>query len=85
LRKEFKVINEDTRLVVVSQDIAERVKCGKLNWRELQKNSVQMRSSKLRQIPEIIEGIFYWNLGYDSFLGYMKGLLFHKNPGNYIV
>jgi CRISPR-associated endonuclease Cas3-HD len=85
VEKKFKVINEETRLVIVSKDIAERIKYGKLNWRELQKNSVQMRSSKLRQIPEITEGIFYWDLGYDSFLGYMKGLLFHKNPGNYMT
>jgi CRISPR/Cas system-associated endonuclease/helicase Cas3 len=47
VEKKFKVIEASTRLVVVDEEIASRVKHNKISWKELQKNSVQIWFSKL--------------------------------------
>ena len=74
---DFKVINSDTRLTIVDNPIAKRLRAGKVNWRELQKVSVQIAKYKLDElrIPQIVDGIFHWNLEYDDFLGYMAGIV----------
>lgn len=74
---DFKVIDSDTRLVIVDKDVAERVQYGKVNWRELQQVSVQIAKYKLDELrtPIIIDGIYRWNLDYDDFLGYMAGIV----------
>lgn len=74
---DFKVINSDTRLAVVDADVAERLHAGKVNWRELQKVSVQIAKYKLDElrIPHIVDEIYHWNLEYDHFLGYMAGIV----------
>ena len=73
----FKVINSDTRLTVVDADVAKRLRAGKVNWRELQKVSVQIAKYKLDElrIPRIVDEIYHWNLEYDHFLGYMAGIV----------
>ena len=73
----FKVINSDTRLTVVDADVAKRLRAGKVNWRELQKVSVQIAKYKLDElrIPSIVDEIYHWNLEYDHFLGYMAGIV----------
>ena len=83
----FNVIEADTRFVIVDPDIAARIKSGDINWRELQKNSVQIWGYKLHELrlPEILKGVFQWNLGYDDFLGYMAGILKMYDPKSYIV
>lgn len=77
----FKVINSDTRLTVVDADVAKRLRAGKVNWRELQKVSVQIAKYKLDElrIPRIVDEIYHWNLEYDHFLGYMAGIVKLKN------
>jgi CRISPR-associated endonuclease Cas3-HD len=87
VEKKFKVIENDTRLAVVSSDIAEKVKAGEINWQELQNKSVQIQKysiEKLR-IPAILEDIFLWNQDYDDFLGYMAGILSLNDPSKYIL
>ncbi|MFR1517694.1 MAG: DEAD/DEAH box helicase [Clostridia bacterium] len=73
----FKVINSDTRLAVVDTDIVKRLQAGKVNWRELQKVSIQIAKYKLDElkIPNIVDEIYHWNLEYDHFLGYMAGIV----------
>ena len=48
-------------------------------FRELQEGSVQLWMGKERdfKLPEIprLSGVYRWNLGYDPFLGVMKGIL----------
>ena len=80
VENKFKVINVDTRPVVISQDITIRLKRhDKVSWKEIQKNSVQVWKYKLDSlhIPEIGYGseLYAWNLNYDDFLGYMAGVL----------
>ena len=42
VEREFKVIDTDTRIVVVDPSVAERLQYGKVDWSELQKVSVQI-------------------------------------------
>jgi CRISPR-associated endonuclease Cas3-HD len=75
VKEKFKVIENDTRLAVVDSAIAERIKKGTINWRELLKNSVQIREDRLNDKQKILNDIYLWDSGYDDFLGYMKGML----------
>jgi len=87
VESKFKVIEADTCLAVVDFNIAEHIRNSKIDWRELQKNSIQIQNYNLQKfkIPEILTGIFQWNLEYNDFLGYMAGILFRNNPKNYIT
>ncbi|MDR3293352.1 MAG: CRISPR-associated endonuclease Cas3'' [Clostridiales bacterium] len=73
----FKVIDNNTRLAVVDEIIADKIRSGHINWRELQQNSVQIAHYKLSElrIPQIADGIYSWNLSYDKFIGYMSGVI----------
>ncbi|MDR1922606.1 MAG: CRISPR-associated protein [Candidatus Adiutrix sp.] len=73
----FKVIETNARIAVVEKALADEIRRGGLDWRELQNNSVQIAKYKLDEMraPEVLAGIFYWELGYDAFLGYMAGLV----------
>jgi len=73
----FKVIDSDTRLVVVDPTVAKRLQYGKVDWKELQKVSVQIAKYKLDELrtPMIMDNIYRWNLEYDGFLGYMAGIV----------
>jgi len=77
VEKGFQVIDSDTRIVVVDKEVASRLEHGKLNWQELQKNSVQIAYYKLTELetPEILPEIYKWNLEYNDFLGYMAGIV----------
>ena len=77
VQKHFNVIETNTRLAVVDPKMVEQVRSGKINWRELQRNSVQIEEYKLIEAnaPEIFPSIYNWNLGYDDFIGYMAGEL----------
>ena len=77
VERDFKVIDSDTRLVVVDSTVAERLQYGKVDWRELQKVSVQIARYKLNELrtPVVLENIYRWNLDYDDFLGYMAGII----------
>lgn len=76
-----KVINQDTRLVIVNKEIVDRIKNGeRLKSNEIMKHSVQIWADKLKEMPvDEIQGqkeIYFWKGEYDSeFLGYMKGNL----------
>jgi CRISPR-associated endonuclease Cas3-HD len=79
VEKDFKVINTDTRITVVDTDLADKIKRHqhKIDWRDLQKNSVQIWKYKLEKYrcEEVLPGIYQWALAYDDFLGYMAGVL----------
>lgn len=86
--KEYKVIDADTRIVVVDPCIANKLHCAELNWQDLQKVSVHIAKYKLDELktPVIVDNIYQWNLGYDNFLGYMAGIIQLKKfeGGGYI-
>lgn len=77
VEQDFKVIDTDTRLVVVDTTVAGRLQYGKIDWRELQRVSVQITKYKLDELktPMIMDNIYKWNLDYDDFLGYMAGIV----------
>ncbi len=83
VEKLFKVINTDTRTVVVKEDIVEKLKSHtKVSSHEIMLSSVQIWNYKIlrdnkygveeiRGFPEL----FRWTRDYDEFLGYMKGIV----------
>jgi CRISPR-associated endonuclease/helicase Cas3 len=84
VEQDFKVIDTDKRLVVVDKDIANRLRYGMVDWRELQQMSVRIAKHKLVELktPVIVDNIYNWSLEYDTFLGYMAGVV---NPDCYPV
>jgi hypothetical protein len=88
VERDFKVIDSDTRLVIVDSTVAKRVQYGKVDWRELQKVSVQIAKYKLDELrtPMIMDNLYRWNLDYDGFLGYMAGIVkLKKYSGKAII
>jgi hypothetical protein len=77
VEKEFKVIDTDTRIVVVDRDVMEKLRRAQLNWRDLQKVSVQIAKYKLDELGTclVMDNIYGWNLEYDNFIGYMAGII----------
>ena len=77
VEKEFCVIESDTITVIIYTPLAEQVKRGYGNWRDIQKYSVSIRRDRKNkwQIRQIAEDLYQWTLPYDPFLGYMAGVL----------
>ena len=93
VEKLFRVIDTETRTVVISKSLIERIeKCEPVDWRELQRHSVQLYATKveglrLREAPGL-RNVFFWDLAYDDFLGYMAGglpLLDAQWQGGFII
>ena len=78
--KYFNVIDSDTCIAVVDSDIADRIRKSIIDWKHLQRHSVQIRRYILKEVdaPMILPGIYHWTLGYDSFIGYMAGIIKNK-------
>lgn len=74
---QFHVIESDTIPVIVNAAVAERIRHGYGSWREVQRCSVSIRRENLNrwQVKQIAEDVYQWTLSYDSFLGYMAGVL----------
>lgn len=74
---QFLVIENDAVPVIVKADVAEKIEQGYSNWREVQKYSVSIhrRNMERWQVKQIAEDVYQWTLSYDSFLGYMSGVL----------
>ena len=74
---QFEVIDTDTVTAIVDQELAMQISSGGGDWQQLQKKAVSIRREKITawQLKEISKDIYQWTLGYDSFLGYMFGVL----------
>ena len=78
VQKLFRVIDVETRTVIISKSLTTRIERGKpVDWRELQRHSVQLFATKvdglrLREAPGLRD-VFFWDLAYNEFLGYMAG------------
>jgi CRISPR-associated endonuclease/helicase Cas3 len=78
-----RIIDAATQTVVVEQGLIDRLENpDRSQWpnsREMMLGSVQLWIGKEREfaLPELhgLSGVFRWNLEYDSFLGYMAGVL----------
>jgi len=76
----FRVIEAGTITVVVDATLRRRIEAfERVSFHELQAGSVQIwRSKMLKQgVFEFTQlpGVFGWTLDYDTFLGYMAGVL----------
>jgi CRISPR-associated endonuclease/helicase Cas3 len=76
----FRVISANTVTAVVNPDLIERLQnYESVRFRDLQRGSVQLWLGKERafELEEFVHlpGVYRWNLGYDKFLGVMKGIL----------
>lgn len=83
VKNDFKVIKNDTVIVVVDKDLANRIRYGEIDWNELQKNSVQIAKHVLVQlnilpISDEVDIYVWWDKGYDNFIGYMAGIIQYK-------
>jgi CRISPR-associated endonuclease/helicase Cas3 len=80
VQKRFRVVDAETRTVVISKSLRDKIVAGdRIDWRELQRHSVQLYADKvewhfLRPAPGCPD-VFFWDLPYDDFLGYMVGAL----------
>lgn len=77
LAQKFRIIDQKTVLAVPDDSMASAIAEGRASWQELQRHAVSVRKEKivLWHLREIADGIYQWTLGYDSFLGYMHGVL----------
>ena len=75
--EQFEVIDSNTVSAVVDEMLAKAILVGKGDWRQLQRKSVSIRREKVQSwnLKEIAKGVYQWTLRYDSFLGYMRGVL----------
>lgn len=75
--EQFKVIDSDTVTAVIDKALADLIVKGKGDWKQLQKYAVSIRREKIKEwkLIEIAKDIYQWTLPYDSFLGYMDGVL----------
>lgn len=74
---EFEVIDTQTVTVVADQNLIGLIKQGKSDWRQLQLHSFAISEYNIAKwnVHETAKGIYEWTLPYDSFIGYMAGVL----------
>ncbi len=77
LDKEFEPIESDTVIALTDDRIADKIAHGGGNPHLIQAYSVTIRRSKTAtyELSEILPEVYRWTLGYDDFLGYMRGVL----------
>ncbi|HMK60196.1 MAG TPA: hypothetical protein VK452_03495 [Dissulfurispiraceae bacterium] len=88
VEKDFRVIASDTRTVVVDMAIVNEIERGRsVDWRKIQKSSVQIYGYRLNELrlPEILgrPGLCKWTYDYDGFIGYMAGVIKLANFDDY--
>jgi len=76
----FQVIDSDTVTAVVSKSLKRRLDKGeRIGFQELQLGSVQIYRNRINEfaLDEFpnFRGVYRWTLAYDSFFGYMAGVL----------
>lgn len=75
--EKFRIIDSDTVPVISDKELKEKIRNGNCDWKDIQKKSVMVRRYWIEKLnlPEVIPGIYDWNLSYSDFLGIMDGLL----------
>jgi len=74
--EDYRIIDNDSVLAVVDEDVKQSILHGGCDWKVLQKRAVSISRWKTRKynLRELAEGVYDWNLGYSSFLGIMEGV-----------
>lgn len=78
-----RIIDAATYTVVVEPELIAKLECNDRSqwpmWKEMMLGSVQLWHGKEKEfaLPEVrnFPGVFRWNLGYDPFIGIMRGML----------
>ncbi len=85
--EKFVVIDSDTVPVVVDKRLADDIRNGYGNWRELQKKAISMRRDNVKKLKleEIKPGVYEWGRAYDDFIGYMAGIIEEKKFTNELL
>jgi CRISPR/Cas system-associated endonuclease/helicase Cas3 len=73
----FNIIGDNKSIVVVDSKIIDEINAGNIDWRALQRKSVQVAEYKLdnKNADKILPGLYRWKLAYDDFIGYMAGVI----------
>lgn len=77
---EFRVIDSDTVTAVVDADLLQQIRHGGGDWQQLQRKSVSIACYNIQKyrLQALGDGLYAWTLPYDSFLGYMAGVISQK-------
>ena len=77
VRDRFRVIDDDTVLVIADENMKNAIRYGGCDWRDIQRKAVSVRKYYVDELKlkPLKRGIYDWNLEYDGFLGIMKGVL----------
>ena len=80
VEQNFRVIDDETVLVVADEDLKTRIRYGGGDWREIQKKAASVRKYYVNKydLKPLADGLYDWQLGYDNFLGVMRGVLLHQ-------
>ncbi len=73
----YHIIEDENILVIVDPELKQSILNGNCTWKEIQRKAVPLSCNKIKEygVQQLAEGIYDWNLGYDSFLGIMHGAL----------
>ena len=77
----YRVIDSDTRTVVVDPELVEKLTRGeRVPWQELVRGKYQIWAKNVKELSirrfDFHEELYYWTGAYDpDFLGYMAGVL----------
>lgn len=71
------MIDNDTVLVVADAALKKQLCQGGCDWKTIQRKAVSIRRNKAQKLglKFLIDEIYDWDLGYDDFLGVMRGIL----------
>jgi len=77
VREKFRVIDDDTVLVVADRHLKADISKGVYDWRALQRKAVSIRRYYVQkyELQPLADGLYDWNRGYDEFLGIMRGII----------
>lgn len=74
---DYNIIEANNQTVIVDEVLVRKLQYGKVDWREIQRASVQIPKYRLQAYHArwIIDNIYAWTLDYNAFLGYMAGVI----------
>lgn len=78
--EKFRVIDDNTVLVVADLALKEQLRYGGCGWKPIQRKAVSVRKYIVEQLQlrPLLDGVYDWNLGYDDFLGIMRGIISYQ-------
>ncbi|MGN0482805.1 MAG: CRISPR-associated endonuclease Cas3'' [Lachnospiraceae bacterium] len=81
VKEKYKIIDQDTVLVVADEKLKNQIRYGGCDWGAIQRKAIPVYKYRIKQlnIQPLAEGIYDWDLEYDSFIGIMKGILMHED------